>query len=113
MVTCWFFFSFFALGRDVEFPFDEKGQWGLACPCSVLWPLYHLFPVVEIPVALASGLASPTPATLGSAHTHTLDRPGQGGSLPDKAEDVVTSQGSGGVGLFHLQNHALSFAFTC
>lgn len=38
---------------------------------------HHLFPIVEIPLALASGLASPIPATSGSAHTHTLDRPGR------------------------------------
>lgn len=42
-----------------------------------LWLLYHLFPIVEILVALASGLASPIPATSGPAHTHMLDRPGR------------------------------------
>lgn len=43
----------------------------------VLWPLYHLFPIGEIPKALAFGFASPIPVTSGPTHTHTLDRPGR------------------------------------
>lgn len=76
--TCCFFFFFFSLGRGTEFLCCRRRRGtGLLVLVPTLWLLYHLFPIVEILVALASVLSSPIPATSGPAHTHMLDRPGR------------------------------------
>ena len=70
----------------------------------------HLFPIVEISLVLAFGLASPILATSGPAHAHALDRSGR---MADKAEDVASFQTSGGVGLFHVLNQLIRFSLLC